>query len=189
MPLLDHELVNVIDRVDTRRIVINQISAERAGRTSRGRIFANVHAHKETRMRPRLTYFDRLARERVTSRTATKDLTALEDFIEQSLIHATIAEVSERTHRNQEHCVAGRHSLNRQSLIQIVSRQTQGPRDVCLFLTIINLAANLKLSLGHDHAHRGAVLEFNLDRQHPDAYFMLDATHAITAFRQRHDAF
>src|SRR5262249_45419878 len=120
--LLDHELVNVIDRVDTRRIVINQISAERAGRTSRGRIFANVHAHKETRIRPPLPYFDRLARERVTSRTATKDLTALEDFIEQSLIHATIAEVSERTHRNQEHCVAGRHSLNRQSLIQIVSR-------------------------------------------------------------------
>src|SRR5262249_6744246 len=186
--LFNDEPIDTFNRIDSRRIVRDQGPAQRSGGASGRGIFANVHAYEKACMRARFADFDRFASESVATGTTTKNVAAFDYLVKQILINAAITEIGQRSDRHQKHCVAGRHRLNRQSLVQILAGQSERARNFSLLVTVVNLATNLELALCHHHAHRLAVFEFDVHRQDTDSDFMFYMTPSVAIFRKWHDA-
>src|SRR5439155_26669903 len=91
--LLDHKLVNPIDRIDASRVMMNQITSERSRRAARRRIFTDVLADKKSRVRAGLAYFDGFPRKRITTGAAGEKIKALVNLFEQRQIHFAITQV------------------------------------------------------------------------------------------------
>src|ERR1044072_7530559 len=82
--LFNSKLVNAIHRINPGGVVIHEITTQRSGRAARRRIFTDVLSDKESRVRPRLANFHRLAREGITaSRASTRKAVAGVDFFQQ----------------------------------------------------------------------------------------------------------
>src|ERR1044072_2752748 len=139
---------------------MNEISAERTTRAARRRIFGNVVSRsKESRVRTRLTDFERLARKRVTTRAAVSRV----NVRQQRRVNTNLAQVSQRAHWNCQTRQARRDHLNRQTLVEIFTRESERPRDLRLLVRVVNLVQDLKLALRHKHRHRPPVFKFNVD--------------------------
>src|SRR5439155_19682629 len=88
--LFDHKLVNATDGLNSRRAVMDQVTAERTSRAARRRIFTDAHTHKEPRMHASCVNLYRCALKGIVTGAAAKDITLLKDVVEQILIRATV---------------------------------------------------------------------------------------------------
>src|SRR5712671_4209670 len=83
--LFDHKLVNTIRRINSRRVMMDQVTSQWPSRAASRWIFTDAHADKESRMRARFTNLHRLASEGIASGPAAKDFAPLKNVIEQIL--------------------------------------------------------------------------------------------------------
>ena len=87
--------------------MVNKVAAQRTCRAARGGIFADVHAHKKSRVRASFANLDRLARERIAACSATEYFVTFEDFVKQILVGPAMTKIRQRADRNQQHRVPG----------------------------------------------------------------------------------
>src|ERR1043166_5637902 len=177
--LFDHKLITAVLRFDVQCAMMYEVSAERAARTARRRIFGNVVGRREeTSVCPRRADFQCLARKRVT----TRRLVPLIDVREQRRIHANVAQVRKRSHRNGDTRQSSRDRLYRQTLVEIFTRESERTREFSLFLTVVDLVEDLKLALRHLDLDRITISEFDIDRQDSNADFVINALPTVATF-------
>src|SRR5689334_13116713 len=177
--LFNHKLITPVFRFEIQSAVVDKITAERTARASGRGIFRNVvRGRKETRVRTRRANLERLARERMTTGATVPRV----DVCQQTRIDLAIAQVSQRTDRHDETRQACSDHLNRQSLVEILTRESERACEFGLFVTVVDLVNDFKLALRHDDLDRLAVLVSNFDRQHADSDFVKDALPAAAAF-------
>ena len=87
---------------------MNEVAAQWPGCAAGRRILTDIHAYKKACMRTGFTNFDSFAGERITaSRLGIRQIAARINLIEQRCISTTMTQVRERSHRHQQHRVAG----------------------------------------------------------------------------------
>ena len=105
--LLNHEYVNALKRIDPSRAMMNQITAQRPRRAARRRVFANVLADEEPRMRARVADFNRLARERVaTGGIRFREIAAFINLFEHRHVWPAMPQISQSANWHQQHRIA-----------------------------------------------------------------------------------
>src|SRR5260370_32541696 len=98
---------------------MNQVTTQRPGRASSRGIFADINAEENSGVRARVGNLDRLAREGVATGAVQilQHFAALKNIVEQRLVYSAMTEIGKRSNRHEQHRVAGRDRLNRQTLV------------------------------------------------------------------------
>ena len=82
--MFDNETIDAVGSVYARRVMIDQVTAQRPGRAAGGRIFADILADEKSRMGACFADFNRLSREGVTAGGVRfSEIAALAYLIEQ----------------------------------------------------------------------------------------------------------
>ena len=130
------------------KLMVDKVSPQRAGGTTRGRILWNVVGwSKHARISTRGVYFNRLTGERVT----TCRVVALVNLRQQCSVHPAASQVRESSNWNHEKFHSGGNDLNRQTFIQVSgARPNERTRSACSWASFQH-RTHFRFALRHNH--------------------------------------
>ncbi len=94
--LFDHETIDAFGSFDARRVMIDQVTAQRPSRAAGGGIFADILSDEKSRVGACFADFNCLSREGITAGGIRfRETAALAYLIEQRQVRTAIAEVGQ----------------------------------------------------------------------------------------------